>query len=1112
MKRTNPETPAYLSVCMIVRDCEKSLPGSLEACLKSVREIAPDAEICIVDTMSSDATPEIAQRYADRFETYAGPKGTWNKDTKFDALKPGEEAWDAAASRNRSFELATGRWKLWIDSDDILLWEESARKLLLLNGRWHPIDNPTIPEGAEEKAQPLIDTLRWIERKMPHIKVLNAPYLYRSDENGAAQEWQDRERIIRSDAPYTWKSKGHEICVPIEPKDFSTPGYLPRLLYWHRKQFSMADLSFSVSRHWGTLIVGYENGTDRSTRTCLYLANFAHQMAPERVQEFLAQAYEAATIPLDRYRTLIDMAKEKMEASRIQDAYELIHSAIGIRGDLPDAYIAGAEFAKSVEDWGRAAEWFEQGARCKPGLYDSSPSMTPRAIKLSGLLAAAISYWHIGRLALKRGDYALGENALARAASLAKEVYRDEMTGPDGMEARAYAGFLKNERDAVKHLLSLRDLHDYLIRNDETAKAARVIDVIPHQHAHGAIAESIRRWSKKIEDHAGKAYADFYNDDPTTGAIPSTEESIRKPIEAQQWRIAYTAVRIAKYLAETEGPITILDYGCFDGLSSIPLILTIPPERLGKYIAYDIQQSTLKLFKERVETLPELAPYRGKVAFELGSETGLRRFESLDMVVCLEVVEHVVDPVEFTASLLNVLKPTGELVYSTPWGAYDKGIPPDKNAYGQARDERGHLRAITPRDLWEIVVAARGQATDMDGQVIPGGYGASFCLAASPRRVYRASMRPKPVSFYVAAALWDWNASHVYRTGIGASEETIVFLARALAANALRDVAVFGPVPVDDVSVREEVKDRVAYWDNSNLHLAPAGKLVISRVPSLGAKLGGVSPGTDKILWLQDAIYPDLNPAVAAAFERIVVVSDWHKTAMYERHGVPLDKMGVAYNFLLKEHFVLPEGKQPKRIKHRLIWPSSPDRGLLTILRMWPAIRAMWPDATLGVYYGWAGCQKLASQNAQWAASFRAMYKEWLVLKKQEGILDYGRVNHAQIAFEMLKSDVWFYPSTGPGATFEETGCSNASKARAAGCVPVFHPIAALTETARCREALEIDEWNTDESFEGYTRRCLGAMALAASTSEAGRAVMMREAVEKFSLEAVLPLWEGWLR
>lgn len=84
-----------LSVCMIVRD---EAPR-LAAALRSVREIAD--EIVVVDTGSTDGTPELAASMGARVASFA-----WIDDF--------------AAARNFSFALAQGEWILLLDADQRL--------------------------------------------------------------------------------------------------------------------------------------------------------------------------------------------------------------------------------------------------------------------------------------------------------------------------------------------------------------------------------------------------------------------------------------------------------------------------------------------------------------------------------------------------------------------------------------------------------------------------------------------------------------------------------------------------------------------------------------------------------------------------------------------------------------------------------------------------------------------------------------------------------------------------------------------------------------------------------------------------------------------------------
>jgi glycosyltransferase involved in cell wall biosynthesis len=87
--------PAILSACLIVRNEEKYL----DACLSSIRPVVD--EIIVVDTGSSDHSPDIAVRYGARLFSFP-----WGNDF--------------AAARNRALELASGNWILSIDADETL--------------------------------------------------------------------------------------------------------------------------------------------------------------------------------------------------------------------------------------------------------------------------------------------------------------------------------------------------------------------------------------------------------------------------------------------------------------------------------------------------------------------------------------------------------------------------------------------------------------------------------------------------------------------------------------------------------------------------------------------------------------------------------------------------------------------------------------------------------------------------------------------------------------------------------------------------------------------------------------------------------------------------------
>lgn len=1105
MKRSGNTRP-YLSWCMIVRNCEEKLPGALEKCLQSLRARTPDAEIVIVDTMSSDRfTPEnaplplsvskeprthiIAKKYADVFEVYAGPRGDWTEEMlAFD---------DAAAARNRSFALAHGEILGWIDSDDELLGPEDTIKLLKMNGKFD------MPEGSDMTPVSLEDVIHkaFDDNKATEVY---CPYLFCKDDQGRAKMWQERERFVKNDGKYCWKSPAHEVLVPVSPNFPVRRMFFPELLFVHNKKWTDTDLAFSTKRHFDIMVKGFDDGSDRNSRTALYLGVQASELAPQRQDEFIQASYDLSGPPTDRYRALQMLARRSADKGFILDAYEQVAAAISIRPDLPEAYLTGAEIASAGDDWARAGQWGDEASQ-RPVTAECA-IVSPRAVAFEAPCHAAYFYLRAARQLCGIASNESWDMARAFYAKACEVIDRTlqkmSKDDPDIRELVCLKFAHDNERDACKHAIALRDLAVFHLRNDEPLRVAPIIDAMPWQFRHSSMVAALRDEVDHVLNHKGTSYDEFYKDDNVTGAIATANPDA--PTQQQLLRIQWAIVQATQLAAKLKRPLKVLEVGCFDGNVGIPVMRHLPEG--SSYLGVEIQPDAIARFKARLD---ERAAIRDRYKWEFveGSDETLATkcdFGTFDLILLYEVIEHVPNTRETLRRLLTRLSPSGLLLVSTPCGAFDRGFPPGTTAYGTPRDSRGHLRAMTARDLFtDIEAAAFGaRVVDMKSfQPNPGGVGAELVASARWDGFVYHRGGGKDVKFLVQAALWDWNASHVINTGIGASEETIVYLSRLLADS--RKVQVYGPVPTDRFVLDEETRDGVSYWSHAHLREGLRdGTVVVSRSPSWGAEmLKQAKHSGRKILWLQDATYPDLSDEIASKYDKIVVLSQWHKNAMHDRHGVSYDRMIDIPNFLLADQFT--SGKVERR-PHHFVYAASPDRGLIFLLQMWPRILEAWPDATLDIFYGWTGVIKLGLGQPQWRPMYRATREEYEKLRWQKGVCDRGRVNHAQIAYEMRSAGYWAYPSL-----FEETGCLNAIKARAAGCTVVAHPLAALAETAACPTAKMIPQWDVKngEAFENYAERFVGAV-IDTQLTDTEREAQAAEAIEKYRLENVAKKWE----
>lgn len=161
-------SPAPVSVCMIVKNEQHQIAN----CLKSIRPYV--AELCIVDTGSKDETPAICREYADKFEVYTEANDPEGRITSF------------SQARQRSFDLATQPWTMWIDGDDEVRGAENLKSV---------IESRDAQRGAD-----------------PQLVMLQYEYAHDHLGNCTCLHW--RERIVSPGKNFKWEGPVHEVLVP----------------------------------------------------------------------------------------------------------------------------------------------------------------------------------------------------------------------------------------------------------------------------------------------------------------------------------------------------------------------------------------------------------------------------------------------------------------------------------------------------------------------------------------------------------------------------------------------------------------------------------------------------------------------------------------------------------------------------------------------------------------------------------------------------------------------------------------------------------------------------------------------------------------------------------
>jgi len=281
---------------------------------------------------------------------------------------------------------------------------------------------------------------------------------------------------------------------------------------------------------------------------------------------------------------------------------------------------------------------------------------------------------------------------------------------------------------------------------------------------------------------------------------------------------------------------------------------------------------------------------------------------------------------------------------------------------------------------------------------------------------------------------WEkWSPKNL-ETGLGGSELAAIYMAREFVRSGCR-VRVYSDCRED-----ADIYDGVEYIHYDKSHVFETDVLIVSRGAAAIPVYGGKAKL--KILWTHD-VHAGMDPSAidgVKAADLIFCLSHWHKNYFHSVYPfLNWDKVIVTRNGIDVARFAA----EPKKIGNRLIFTSSPDRGLDRLLDLFPRIKDQVPDAELHVYYGFVTWEKMAElRNDQAARDQIAGFKRRMA--ETPGVVAHGRVGQKELAEAFLASKVLAYSTE-----FTETSCISAAEAQAAGCVPVTTALAALNETVK---------------------------------------------------------------
>lgn len=294
----------------------------------------------------------------------------------------------------------------------------------------------------------------------------------------------------------------------------------------------------------------------------------------------------------------------------------------------------------------------------------------------------------------------------------------------------------------------------------------------------------------------------------------------------------------------------------------------------------------------------------------------------------------------------------------------------------------------------------------------------------------------------VAFERWDWRNS--VEKGIGGSETSHVEMAWRLAARG-HEVITYAPIPDDCPG-----EWRGTTWKPLNqVDWSLDGIWILYRCPEKLDEFTEDHPG--KVLWLmnQDWSYPTLTEERCKKLDKMMVLCEWHKRYCMETHPyLRDDQYMVTSNGLKPELIEEAEKAGIERNPYRIMYASSPDRGLANVIRSFATAREFEPRLELHAFYGFNNLRKLTQHKKLQAKADECE----MLMRKVPNVFFHGRVTQDQLYREWLKTGLWVYRTD-----FRETSCITSMEAQALGAIPIVSPVAALDENVHFGEAIRGD-------------------------------------------------------
>ena len=306
------------------------------------------------------------------------------------------------------------------------------------------------------------------------------------------------------------------------------------------------------------------------------------------------------------------------------------------------------------------------------------------------------------------------------------------------------------------------------------------------------------------------------------------------------------------------------------------------------------------------------------------------------------------------------------------------------------------------------------------------------------------------VCFVADGGFTKWSGKNIYTDGVGGSETWIIEMAKSIKKHSEYEVIVF-------CNCKEnEICDNVVYYKLTEyLNYISKFKIkhcIISRYSEyIPVTINSFVENIHIVLHdvkLSGNIIP-----IHDKIKNIFCLTEWHKNIFLDSFQQFKEITTVIHHGINFELFL---NNTIQKTDFSFIYTSFPNRGLLTLLKMWPKIQDRYPNATLNIFTDvnneWANTNY--PEELQEIRNILEIYKS----KYNKTITNHGWVNKNILSEYWKKSHVWFYP-----CKFQETFCLTALEAAITKTLAITNDLAGLKETVDNRGIIISGDSTTEE-------------------------------------------------